>query len=137
MVPGEDGETSRLHRIRHSLSHVMAQAIVEMRPGTTLGFGPPIADGFYYDFVIKGEPLTDSDFSEIEKRMKKIIGRQQVFQQEDIPTAEAYARLEAMGEPYKREYAEELITKRGLDSLSFYRNGNFVDMCTGPHVGNT
>ncbi|MDP2310825.1 MAG: threonine--tRNA ligase [Pseudomonadota bacterium] len=137
MVLGEDAEASRLYRFRHSLSHVLAQAIVELRPGTTLGFGPPIADGFYYDFVIAGEPLTEADFSDIEKRMKKIIGRQQPFQHEELPTAEAYARLEAMGEPYKRAYAEELITKKGLDSLSFYRNGPFVDMCAGPHVANT
>ncbi len=137
MVPGEDAEAKRLHRIRHSLSHVLAQAVLEVRPGTTLGFGPPIADGFYYDFVIAGEPLSDADFSDIEKRMKKIIGRQQVFTQEELPTAEAYARLEAMNEPYKRAYAEELTTKKGLTTLGFYRNGNFVDMCEGPHVANT
>ncbi|MFN7142474.1 MAG: threonine--tRNA ligase [Myxococcota bacterium] len=132
-----DPEAARLHRIRHSLSHVLAQAVLELRPGSTLGFGPPIADGFYYDFVIKGEPLSDADFSEIEKRMKKIIGRQQPFEQEDLPLDDALARIDKMNEPYKREYAEELAQKRGITSLSFYRNGPFVDMCAGPHVANT
>ena len=132
-----DPEVVRLHRIRHSLSHVLAQAVLELRPGSTLGFGPPIADGFYYDFVIKGEPLSDADFSEIEKRMKKIIGRQQPFTREDLSVADALTRIEGMGEPYKREYAAELAEKRGFDTISFFRNGPFLDMCAGPHVDNT
>ena len=132
-----DAEAARLYRIRHSLSHVLAQAVLEVRPGSTLGFGPAIADGFYYDFVIAGEPLTDADFSEIEKRMKKIIGRQQPFEREDLSVADGLARIEAMREPYKRAYAEELVEKKGSPSLTFYKNGPFVDMCAGPHVANT
>ncbi len=126
----------RLHRIRHSLAHVLAQAVLELRPGTTLGFGPPIADGFYYDFILS-EPITEEDFPAIEKRMKQIIKAGQAFEREDLPKAEALARIETMSEPYKREYAEELIDKQGLDSLSFYTNGPFLDMCEGPHVENT
>jgi threonyl-tRNA synthetase len=132
-----DPEAARLYRIRHSLSHVLAQAVLELRPGSTLGFGPPIADGFYYDFVIKGEPLSDADFSEIEKRMKKIIGRQQPFEREDLSVADALARIDGMREPYKREYAADLAEKRGFDTISFYKNGPFLDMCAGPHVANT
>ncbi len=132
-----DAEAARLYRIRHSLSHVLAQAVLEVRPGSTLGFGPPIADGFYYDFVIAGEPLSDADFSEIEKRMKKIIGRQQPFEREDLSVEDGLARIEAMREPYKRAYAAELVEKKGSPSLTFYKNGPFVDMCAGPHVANT
>src|SRR5690606_16464702 len=65
-----------LHRIRHSLSHVLAQAVLQLRPGSTLGFGPPIADGFYYDFILSA-PLSEEDFPEIEKRMRHIIKQRQ------------------------------------------------------------
>ena len=126
----------QLYRIRHSLAHVLAQAVLEMRPGSTLGFGPPIDDGFYYDFIL-AEPLTDADFPELERRMKRILKKGQRFYREDLPVADAYARLDDMQEPYKREYASELVAKNGLDSLSFYRNGPFLDMCEGPHVDNT
>ena len=133
---GEASGDDALHRIRHSLAHVLAQAVLELRPGSTLGFGPPIEDGFYYDFILS-EPLTEEDFPELERRMKKIIKKDQRFYFEELPAAEALARIEEMGEPYKREYAEELIGKHGLESLSFYRNGPFLDMCEGPHVEST
>lgn len=129
-------DDAELYKIRHSLAHVLAQAVVQLRPGATLGFGPPIADGFYYDFILP-EPITAEDFPEIEKRMKHIIKQGQVFSCEELPGAEALARIDGMGEPYKREYATELLEKKGLKSLSFYTNGSFVDMCEGPHVANT
>jgi threonyl-tRNA synthetase len=134
---GEQGsEQDELHRIRHSLAHVMAQAVLEMRPGTTLGFGPPIADGFYYDFILPA-PLTEEDFPELERRMRQILKKGQKFYREDLDAADALARLDEMQEPYKREYGEELMAKHGLAGLSFYRNGSFVDMCEGPHVETT
>ncbi|MGA0351107.1 MAG: threonine--tRNA ligase, partial [bacterium] len=73
-----------LYKIRHSLAHVMAQAVLEMRPDSRLGFGPPIDNGFYYDFILS-EPLTDQDFKELEKRMRKIINQDQVFEEENLP----------------------------------------------------
>lgn len=129
-------EKDDLYRMRHSLAHVMAQAVLEMRPDSKLGFGPPVADGFYYDFILP-EPLTDRDFKELEKRMRKIINQDQVFEEENLPYEEAMARLEEMGEPYKKEYAEELFDKKGIETLRFYRNGPFLDMCEGPHVPST
>ena len=125
-----------LHRIRHSLAHVLAQAVLAIRPGSTLGFGPPIADGFYYDFILT-EPLTEADFPAVEKKMRHILKQRQVFECEHLPYDEAMARLDEMGEPYKREYAEELFADRGIERLTFYRNGPFLDMCEGPHVENT
>ena len=89
--------------------------VLELRPGSTLGFGPPIKDGFYYDFVLS-EPLTEADFPELERRMRKIIKKGQRFYQEDLPAAEALERIEEMGEPYKREYGAELIAKQGLST---------------------
>ena len=122
-----------LYRIRHSLAHVMAQAVLDMREGSTLGFGPPIADGFYYDFILS-EPLTERDFPELERRMRRILKQGQRFHREEVPIAEAYRRLDEMGEPYKRQYAEELVADKSLERLTFYRNGSFLDLCDGPHV---
>ena len=132
---GESAE-SDLYRIRHSLAHVMAQAVLELRPGSTLGFGPPIADGFYYDFLLS-EPLNEDDFPELERRMRKILKQGQRFYREELAAADALARIDEMGEPYKREYARELLARADLDGLSFYRNGPFLDMCEGPHVDTT
>ena len=131
-----DQAVDDLYRIRHSLAHVLAQAVLELRPGSTLGFGPPIDDGFYYDFILS-EPLTEEDFPELTRRMKKILKKGQRFDHEELPATQALERIEEMGEPYKREYAQELIDKHGLTSLSFYRNGPFLDMCEGPHVDTT
>jgi threonyl-tRNA synthetase len=126
----------RLHRVRHGLSHVMAQAVLQLRPGTKLGFGPPIDDGFYYDFVLSA-PLSEADFPAIEARMREILRSGQKFSREDVVPDEALSRLDAMGEPYKRVYAEELLGQKQMPFLSFYRNGPFVDMCEGPHVETT
>ena len=130
-----DGDQA-LYRIRHSLAHVMAQAVLDMRPGSTLGFGPPINDGFYYDFILS-QPITEADFPELEQRMRRILKKGQRFYREDLAVDDAFARLDEMQEPYKREYAAELVEKKGLDGLSFYRCGPFLDMCEGPHVDTT
>jgi threonyl-tRNA synthetase len=131
-----DPQHHELTLIRHSLAHVLAQAVLELRPGSTLGFGPPIADGFYYDFILT-EPLTEEDFAAIEKGMKQIIKKGQAFEREDLDQDAAFARLAEMNEPYKREYAEDLFANKGIDKLTFYRNGPFLDLCEGPHVDNT
>ena len=130
-------EDDELHRIRHSLAHVLAQAVVELRPGATLGFGPAIADGFYYDFVLP-EPLSDADLVALEKKMKHIIKQGQKFERQDLAPEEAYRFInDTMHEPYKLEYAKELVQKHGSETISFYKNGPFVDMCEGPHVKST
>jgi threonyl-tRNA synthetase len=130
-------KNSHLYKLRHSLAHVMAQAVLEMRPGSKRGFGPPIADGFYYDFDLT-EPLTEDDLPEIENRMRKIINQKQEFVQELLPLDAAYDKLEQeMEEPFKREYAAEIAEKQNLSELGFYTNGPFVDMCEGPHMEHT
>jgi threonyl-tRNA synthetase len=131
-----DAADDRLYCIRHSLAHVLAMAVLELRPGTKLGFGPPIDDGFYYDFVL-AEPLSEKDFGEIESRMRRILKRNVPFEHEELPTPEALERLAEFGEPYKREYAAELAEKQHLRTLGFYRSGDFVDLCRGPHVERT
>jgi len=132
----EQSLQSQLYRIRHSLAHVMAQAVLKLRPGSTLGFGPPIDDGFYYDFILSS-PLSEEDFISIEKEMKHIIKQRQKFEVDGLPQEEAMKRLDEMTEPYKREYAEELFSKKGIQKLTFYRNGPFLDMCEGPHLEHT
>ena len=129
-------KSDEIYRIRHSLAHVMAQAVLELRPGSTLGFGPPIDDGFYYDFLLS-EPLSEDDFPQIERLMKKIIKKDQKFYREELTVEEAFTRLKEMDEPYKEAYATELVEKNSLESLTFFRNGSFLDMCEGPHVGST
>src|SRR4051812_4292639 len=112
---GED-----LYRIRHSLAHVLAQAVLELRPGSKLGFGPPIEDGFYYDFILS-KPISEEDFPELEKRMRKFLKDGPRFYREDLSVDDALKRLDEMGEPYKKEYARELVEKNKLTTISFYR----------------
>ena len=125
-----------LYRIRHSLAHVLAQAVLEIRPGSTLGFGPPIKDGFYYDFILS-EPITDEDFPKLEQAMRRIIKKGQRFYREELSRDDALNQLNEMNEPYKREYALELLDRNDVSELLFYRNGPFLDMCEGPHVNTT
>ena len=123
-----------LLKMRHSLAHILAEAVLQVRPKAQLGFGPPIRTGFYYDMLLE-EPLTEADLPDIEKRMRKIIQEKQEFKREDLPKEQALKKLEGMGQGLKAEYAKELLEKN--DSLSFYTSGPFVDMCEGPHVPDT
>ncbi len=136
MLKKQKNRESQIYKTRHSLSHILAQAVQKIRPGTKLGFGPPIDNGFYYDFILP-EPISEDDFPELEKLIKDIIKEGQKFTREDLPAKDAISRLQKMQEPHKIEYAKELIEKNNLSSLSFYTNGPFVDMCEGPHMSNT
>ena len=129
----EVDHNSPLYRMRHSLAHILAQAVMEYRPGTQLGFGPPTENGFYYDFLLP-EPITLEDLPAIEKLMRKIIGQNQPFELSARQPEDAYGFLEGLGQSLKREYAEDLITAQGEAQVTFYSNGTFVDMCEGPHV---
>ncbi|MBL7663230.1 threonine--tRNA ligase [bacterium] len=124
-----------LYKLRHSLAHVLAQAVLELRPKAKLAFGPPIDHGFYYDFDL-GEPITHDDLPKIEERMRRIIGEKQQFEQITRSLDESVKLLSGRGEVYKVEYAQELI-ERGEKTLGFYKNGPFEDMCRGPHVVHT
>src|ERR1039458_4099947 len=123
-----------LFRMRHSLAHILAEAVLQVRPKGQLGFGPAIRTGFYYDMLLE-EPLTEADLPDIEKRMRKIIQEKQVFNREELPKEQALQKLAGMGQALKVEYAAELLKTN--DSLSFYSSGPFVDMCEGPHVADT
>ncbi len=130
---------TQLYRLRHSLSHILAAAVRQLRPGVKLAFGPPVENGFYYDFDFGDAPIGESDLVEIENRMRAIIKARIPFVREDRAYDEAVAWLESSGEVYKVEYARELMTlgKTPNGTLSFYTSGEFTDMCEGPHLEHT
>ena len=125
---------SDLYKIRHSLAHVLAQAVLEIRPDAKLGFGPPIDSGFYYDFDLT-EPLSPEDLPMLEKRMRQIIKKGQVFEREELGLDEMVRRLDKNNQGYKIEQVEDLSAQNEI--LSLYRNGPFWDLCEGPHVDST
>jgi len=127
----EEQNVIDLERIRHSASHVMAQAVLEMFPTAKLGIGPAIDTGFYYDFDLP-RPLTPEDLQKIEKRMREIINRKYPFARSEVSRAEAKALF--AGQPYKQELIDELPEG---ETISIYRHADFVDLCRGPHVENT
>ena len=128
-------QDDRLYRIRHSLAHVLAQAVLELRPNTKLGFGPPIDTGCYYDFLFD-TPLSEDDFTTIEKKIRKIISEKQEFTEARRPLADAVSHLDQQGEYLKVEYCKEL-GETGETEIGFFTNGPFEDMCAGPHVEHT
>ncbi len=144
MAQQEDYINSNLYKIRHSLSHVMAQAVLEKFPEGKIAIGPPIQDGFYYDFDLS-RPLTDEDIVAIEKRMRNIVKQRHEFHFRELSADEA-KKLFAK-QPYKIELIEGLI-KGGVDEngdplpedqqpvITTYKHDTFEDLCKGPHVEN-
>lgn len=129
-----NNDNENIYRIRHSLAHILAQAVLQIQPDAELGFGPPIDTGFYYDFRLS-EPLAPEDLNKIEKKMKKIIKSNQLFEQYDLAVDETCDYLKEHNQALKAEYAQELGESN--PKLSFFKNGPFVDMCEGPHVEKT
>jgi threonyl-tRNA synthetase len=118
----------QLHKARHSASHMMAAAVLELYPGTKLGIGPVIENGFYY-----GVTISDADLKGIEKKMKHLIKQNHKFIRKEVSPGEAI-KQEA-GEKFKLELIDE-ISKKG-EQISFYESGPFHDLCSGPHVEST
>ena len=118
---------------RHTTSHILAQAVKRLYPDTKLAIGPAIEDGFYYDFEFK-EPISSEDFSAIEKEMKKIVKERLPLERFTLSRDEAIAFMKERNEDYKVELIEDLPEDA---VISFYRQGEFVDLCAGPHLDNT
>ena len=121
------------HTFYHSSSHIMAQAVLKLFPGTKLAIGPAIKDGFYYDFDSE-HIFTPEDLLKIEAEMKKIVQDDEPFIREEISREAALALFAQKGEPYKVELIHDLPTDA---VISLYRNGDFVDLCAGPHLYST
>ena len=119
-----------LSTLRHSVSHLMASAVAKLYPGVQFGFGPAIEHGFYYDFDLK-EPLTDADLRKIEKEMARIAQRSPEIRCIEVSRDEARDRLRKAGQTYKVE-AVDLIPEG--EKITFYRHGDWEDLCEGPHV---
>ncbi|GAB4516273.1 MAG: threonine--tRNA ligase [Anaerolineae bacterium] len=137
-------EESHLYRLRHSLAHVMAQAMLERFPDAKIAIGPPIEDGFYYDFELP-EPITEDVLKDVQKRMKKIVSGNHDFSVREVTPEEA--RQLFANQPYKLELIEDLVSGRvdengsqiaePAEKLTIYTQDKFTDLCRGPHVANT
>ena len=122
-----------LAALRHTTSHVMAQAVKRLYPNTKLAIGPSIADGFYYDMEFE-TPLTSDDFEKIEAEMKKIVKEDLKIERFTLPREKAIEFMKEKEEPYKVELIEDLPEG---EEISFYQQGEFVDLCAGPHLMST
>ena len=122
-----------LAALRHTASHVMAQAVKRLYPNTKLAIGPSIADGFYYDMEFE-TPLTSDDFEKIEAEMKKIVKEDLKIERCTLPREKAIEFMKEKEEPYKVELIEDLPEG---EEISFYQQGEFVDLCAGPHLMST
>lgn len=131
IITGKDKEG--LHIIRHSCSHVMAEAVKELWKDVQVTIGPAIENGFYYDFARK-EPFTTEDFAKIEEKMHEIVKRDEKVERIVVPRNEAIKFFKDMGEHYKAEIIEDLPED---EVISLYRQGDFTDLCRGPHVPST
>jgi threonyl-tRNA synthetase len=139
-LPLEDGEHIQLLTIRdaqdedalrvlrHSTAHLLAEAVMRLHPGVKIAIGPPIADGFYYDFEFP-EPIAESDLEAIEAEMGSEIEEGRSWTREEVAREDALARFEAEGQPYKVELAREAD-----EPISLYTQGEFTDLCRGPHL---
>jgi len=127
-----------LELIRHDAAHVMAEAVLELYPGTKVTIGPPIEQGFYYDFEFPSEVrVTDEDLEQIEAKMREHIDADERFERRELPPEEAIELFRAQGQDYKVELIDDLVRDEGVESVSLYRNGPFEDLCRGPHGPST
>jgi threonyl-tRNA synthetase len=135
------GAGDELDPMRHSTAHVMAEAVMDLFPGTKLGIGPAIEGGFYYDFELP-RALTPDDLEAIEKRMAASVSDDHAFERGELSSEEGRRFFEEQGQPYKVEILDDLAKKardeeREPDAVSTYRHGPFIDLCRGPHVEST
>lgn len=146
-----------LYAMRHSLAHIMATAITTLWPKAKLGVGPVVENGFYYDIDLGDDTVSEADFPKIEAEMREIIKQGQAFKKFDLPIGEAIDWAHSSGQPYKEELLNDLkrqgtTVAKELDSemmgiasdsdsvvesVSFYQNGDFIDLCRGPHLEST
>ena len=150
-------DDQQLHAMRHSLAHITASAVKKLWPEAKFGVGPVVDNGFYYDIDLGELKISESDFKRIEKEMRGIVNQGQEFEHFDMPIDQAIDWARQNGQPYKEELLNDLkrsgttiakdldVSELGLatdgdsavETASFYKNGEFVDLCRGPHVANT
>jgi threonyl-tRNA synthetase len=124
-----------LDLIRHDTAHVLAAAVLDLYPGTKISIGPPIGDGFYYDFEFPHDiTVSDADFEALEAKMREHVKAGEEFVREDVTPEAALERFRGEGQDYKVELIEDLVSANDLDTVSLYTNGPFTDLCRGPHA---
>jgi threonyl-tRNA synthetase len=127
-----------LDLIRHDAAHVLAESVLELYPGVKISIGPPIENGFYYDFQFpESTSVSDADFGRIEQRMREHIDADEPFVRQEISVGEALERFRSEGQDYKVELIEDLVRDQGVETVSLYTNGGFTDLCRGPHAPST
>jgi threonyl-tRNA synthetase len=141
IITDRSGEEA-LELIRHDAAHVLAAAMLELYPGVKISIGPPIENGFYYDFDFPdGVSLSDADFPRVEEKMREHIKADEQFVREDVSVAAARERFVEERQDYKVELIDDLVRDadpaRPLDTVSLYTNGPFTDLCRGPHAPST
>ena len=117
----------------HSSAHLMAEALEALYPGIKFGIGPPIENGFYYDVDLGDRTIGEGEFAAIEAKMKELAGKKNQFERKEVPKAEAIAFFTEKGDEYKLELLEGLND----GEITFYQQGDFVDLCRGPHIPDT
>ncbi len=131
-------EADALWLIRHDCAHVLAAAALELYPGVRISIGPPIEDGFYYDFEFPdGVSLSEADLPALEERMREHIRADEAFTREEVPVTVARERFAAADQPYKVELIDDLVRGQHAETVSLYTNGPFTDLCRGPHAPGT
>lgn len=141
-LPTSD-ESDELLRLRHSAAHMMAMAVQRLFPGAMCTIGPWIERGFYYDFDMAGNPLTESDLKKVQKEMERISRQNLPFIREEVAPEEARSRIEAIGEPYKIEILDSILAKDPTAPITIFHigqpgeEGSWWDLCAGPHVEHT
>jgi threonyl-tRNA synthetase len=126
-----DREPAALDVLRHSCAHVMARAVMRLFPGVQLAFGPTVENGFYYD-IDSPTPIREEDFPRIEEEMRQIVAKAEPFERFERPMGEARALCEDLGQVLKVEHIDDDLKQYPV--LSFYRQGEFIDLCRGPHI---
>jgi threonyl-tRNA synthetase len=137
IITDRSGEEA-LELIRHDCAHVLAAAALDLYPGVKISIGPPIENGFYYDFDFPdGVSLSEADFAALEQRMREHINADERFTREDVSVEQALERFRAEDQPYKVELIQDLVRNEGAETVSLYTNGPFTDLCRGPHAPST
>src|SRR5690349_6953344 len=138
IVTAKAGDGDALKLLRHDIAHVLAEAVLELYPGTKVSIGPPIAEGFYYDFEFPpGVTINEGDFEKIEAQMRKHVKAAEPFVRSEATVGEAIERYLKEDQPYKVELIEDLVKNQGIDTVGIYTNGEFRDLCRGPHAPDT
>ncbi len=135
LAPVFMGDEEALEVLRHSTAHLMAQSVKDLYPDVQVAIGPAIEQGFYYDFNTR-EPFSPEDLTRIEKRMKELSKKAMPLERLEMPIDEAISFFKERNEPYKVELLEDLKME-GAETVSLYRQGEFVDLCRGPHLPDT